>query len=218
MNVRTRTSTSTHCAALATMAAATAAWAGPVTLTFESLDQTGIYGGAGWDTQNTTRVAEFAAAGIDFGGTASGWNHDVILPGTSADGAVSLVNAYRTAGIDTYTTIEMTAVGSTWEAFEILALTTSNDVTMSAFDSGGTLLESIDLGRTLDAGAGGAWQTFMFSVSGISRVTVTGTGADVLIDTIHYDPLDSVVIPLPGSGMLALAGLAAIGVGTRRRS
>lgn len=128
---------------------------------------------------NTTRIDnQFITDGIDFGGTTSGWNHDAILPGISgADGSTSLANAYRIGGADTYITIEMTAIGATWDAFEVLALTISAGVSMSAFDSGGA----------------------------------------VLIDTIHYDPRDFVVVPLPGGGALALAGVIAIGTGIRRR-
>ncbi len=207
-------------ATLATVVVASGALAGPVTLTFESLDQSGIYGGTTWDGTDTTRLDnQFVASGIDFGGTTSGWNHDVILPGTGgADGAISLVNAYRIGTADTFTGIEMSAVGANWDAFSVLALTTDDGVTMSAFGSGGGLLETINLGDTLSSGAGTAWQLFAFSVSGIARVEINGPGGSVLIDTVHFDPTDSVVIPLPGSGMLALAGITLVGVGTRRRS
>lgn len=213
--------TRTYGAACLASAVAASAWADPVTLDFEALDQSGVYGGAGWDGMNTTRIADqYIASGIDFGGTTSGWNHDAILPGiTGADGMTSLVNAYRIGGADTHTTIEMSAVGETWDAFSMLALSTDDGVSMSAFGSSGGLLETINLGDTLSAGAGSgsAWQLFAFSVSGIARVEVNGPGGSVLIDTIHYDPLDSVVVPLPGSGVLALAGIVALGVRSRRR-
>lgn len=209
--------TRTYGAACLASAVAASAWADPVTLGFEALDQSGVYGGAGWDGMNTTRLnAQFIASGIDFGGTTSGWNHDTILPGIAgADGMTSLVNAYRIGGADTYTTIEMSAVGATWDLFEIRALTTSGDVSMSAFDSGGAVLETIDLGQTL--GSDTMWQAFAFSVAGIARVEVSGAGGDVLIDTIHFGPFDSVAVPLPSSGVLALAGIVAVGFGSRRR-
>ncbi|MEO1008570.1 MAG: hypothetical protein AAFX79_08385 [Planctomycetota bacterium] len=208
-----QTTTASGAAALAVAAAAAA---GPVTIDFEGLDQPGIYAGAGWDGMNTVAIDDlFAGAGIDFNGTASGWNHDAVLPGLAgADGGVSLVNAFRTAGVDTFTTIEMSAVGTTWDAFEVLALTTSG-VTMSALDSSGGVLETIDLGMTL--GSGAPWQTFAFSVGGIASVEISGAGGDVLIDTIRYEPVEAVLIPLPGSGVLGLAGLGAICFGSRRR-
>lgn len=214
--------TRTYGAACLASAVAASAWADPVTLDFEALDQSGVYGGAGWDAMNTTRLDDqFIASGIDFGGTTSGWNHDTILPGIAgADGMTSLVNAYRIGGTDMHTTIEMSAVGTTWDAFSMLALSLDDSVSMSAFDSGGGLLETIVLGDTLStgAGSGSAWQLFAFSVSGIARVEVSGPGGEVLIDTIHYDPLDLVVVPLPSSGALALAGFAAVGLRSRRRS
>lgn len=194
---------------------ASTALADPVTLDFESLDPSGIYGGAGNDGLNTTRINDqFLAYGIDFGGTASGWDHSRWFS-DGADGTTSLVNAYRIDGTDFGTTIEMSAVGSDWNSFSLLALTVTDDVSMSAFDSGGTLLQTIDLGQTL--GSGDIWQVFAFTVAGISSVEISGAGGDVLIDTIHYDPASVSIIPLPGSGALALAGLLGACVMTRRR-
>ena len=198
-----------------TLALASAALANPVTLDFESLDQSGVYGGSGNDGLNTTRIDDqFLADGIDFDGTTSGWDHSRWFS-DGADGSTSLVNAYRIDGTDFGTTIEMSAVGSDWDSFSIVALTVTDEVSMSAFDAGGTLLQTVELGQTI--GSGDIWQAFAFSVVGIARVEISGAGGDVLLDTIRYDPAAISIIPLPGSGALALVGLVGASVLTRRR-
>jgi len=197
---------------LAVLAGASVAFADPVTIDFEGLDASHDLLFAGPAPYGAIGDL-FASSGIDFG-TTIGARHLTQSFAPGADGDISITNVNPSG--ERINTIEMSAVGPAWDAFSVFAYT-EGAVTMSAFGVGGALLESINLPKTM--GSVDPWRSFAFSgsVSGIARVEFT-TASFIFIDTIHFDPTDSVVIPLPGSGMLAIAGLAAIGMSSRRRS
>lgn len=211
-------STTMRAAALVSVAALTSsALADSVTIDFEGLTSVFDASSSGPYDQVDN---EFIASGIDFNASGIAYAHTSVLAIAGGDGLISLSNLVNngSGGVTGTQTLVMTAAGSTWDSFSILALTFRGG-SMTAFDAFGDAIETIDLGTTL--GSGTNWQTFEFNVTDIARVEVSSdnpAGGDLLIDSIHFDPTDSVVIPLPGSGMLALAGITLVGVGTRRRS
>lgn len=186
------------------LVATSAALADTVTIDFEDLDQSTIYSGDSWAGGNTTKLStQFIADGIDFGGQGSGVNHDNLFFGSILPGdgqRVSLLNGRRADGVDVLVPVmTFTAQGGTWSNFEMRVLTLAM-IEARAYDAGGSLLETL----SLDTGT--TWMDFMFAIDGIARIEFEGTGADLLIDQIRFT--NSVVIPLPGAGGLALVGLS----------
>ena len=181
-----------------------------VTIDFESLSQSEIFSGTGWDATATTDVLDtYAGSGVTFSAGVSGINIDnIFLPNNTGSNAI--VNSIRIGGVDTVTPVfSLSAVGAGWSdvSFSYIAL---GMITYTAYDSTNTeiiagVLNSAPL----------TWTDLSLSATGggsIARIELSGAGADVLLDNLMYSN-----IPAPGAAALILAGIGGFGLRRVRR-
>jgi len=95
---------------------------------------------------------------------------------------------------------------------------TNSIQTLSAFDSGNSLLGSISIPDQVDTQPYPYTGFYSLNFSGISKVTLTGSQGDwVVVDNITTDNITTAV-PEPETYAMMLAGLGLMGFIARRRN
>lgn len=186
--------------------------AGRVTLDFESLNQTEIYSGTGWNGVATTDLLDtFAGSGVTFSAGVSGVNvANIFLP--NGGGTNAITNSARSGGADTLTpSFTISAVGSGWKEVSFSFLATGS-VTFTAYDSGNNVLFSDALPSPSIPLTWSSYSLILGKTSGIASIEFAGAGADLFLDELGL-----VLVPLPGTAGLALAGLGLLGLRRARR-